>query len=90
MRITFDPNKDAINRDKHGLSLQEAADLEWDIAFAWEDKRYGYGEVRMVALVPKGTKVYYVVYTDNDDDTLHIISLREATKPEQKFYVYNL
>jgi len=30
MQITFDEAKDALNKSKHGLSLTEAAKLEWD------------------------------------------------------------
>lgn len=89
MHITFDPIKEAINIRKHGLLLQEAENLEWDIAFAWEDDRYAYGEMRMVALVPKGVTIYYVVYVDEGNDVLRIISLREATKTELKLYVSN-
>ena len=89
MHITSDPAKEAINISKHGLSLQEAESLEWDIAFAWEDDRYAYGEMRMVALIPKGMTIYYVVYIDDGSDVLRIISLRKATKMELKFYVSN-
>jgi uncharacterized DUF497 family protein len=35
LHITFDLIKEAINIRKHGLLLQEAENLEWDIAFAW-------------------------------------------------------
>jgi uncharacterized protein len=42
MEIEFDPEKDAINRDKHGISLARAVDLSDIIAV--EDKRYS--EVR--------------------------------------------
>jgi uncharacterized DUF497 family protein len=33
VQIVFDPAKDAINRDKHGVSLAEAARLKWDHVF---------------------------------------------------------
>lgn len=32
MKIDFDSVKDALNQDKHGISLKEAALLEWDTA----------------------------------------------------------
>jgi hypothetical protein len=34
VRIVFDPEKDAINLSKHGVSLAAAADLDWDAALA--------------------------------------------------------
>ena len=40
--FTFDPNKDAINLNKHGLSLAEAADLDWSEALIWVDNRKSY------------------------------------------------
>ena len=43
----------------------------------------------MVALIPKGMTIYYVVYIDDGSDVLRIISLRKATKMELKFYVSN-
>ena len=36
MQITFDEEKDALNKSKHGLSLSEAAKLEWDDALIWQ------------------------------------------------------
>jgi len=40
MLIEFDPAKDAINRAKHGLSLGEAGNMEWDTAVIWPDMRF--------------------------------------------------
>jgi|GEM_PF-2496895 len=50
MKIEFDPTKDAINRDKHGISLGEAARIDWDNAVTWPDLRFDYGEDRMRSL----------------------------------------
>jgi uncharacterized DUF497 family protein len=33
VEIDFDPDKDRINREKHGLSLSEAARIDIDAAF---------------------------------------------------------
>jgi uncharacterized protein len=40
----FDPDKEAINRSKHGVSLSRWIDLDIKVAFV--DDRYDYGEVR--------------------------------------------
>ena len=48
MKIAFDPTKDAINRSKHGISLSEAARLDWNRVSAKLDTRIDYGEPRQI------------------------------------------
>jgi len=52
---SFDPDKDAINKAKHGLSLADAELIDWGAALVWEDDRKEYGETRLVALAPMTT-----------------------------------
>ena len=89
MRIEFDPQKDAANRAKHGVSLALARELDWDAALAWVDGRFQYDEVRMIALAPKTNTLYYVAFVDRGDRR-RIISLRLATRSEVKHYVENI
>ena len=35
MRVTFDPAKDASNKTKHGMSLDDARGLDWNAALVW-------------------------------------------------------
>jgi uncharacterized DUF497 family protein len=89
MQIAYDPNKDLLNINKHGVSLSLADSLEWDWLQAMPDNRYDYGECRMIGYAPIGNHVYCVVYVDR----LHhrrIISLRKATKREVQRYVRNI
>jgi len=44
MKITFDPIKDAANLAKHGISLAETVNIEWDTLLSKPDNRYNYGE----------------------------------------------
>ena len=85
MDIEFDPNKDAINCEKHGLSLAEAAQLEWETLIAEPDERSPHGEQRMVGFVLMGDRLHCVVYTDRDV-VRRIISLRKANTREVKRY----
>lgn len=87
--ITFDPAKDQLNQEKHGVSLAEAESMEWDAALAWQDDRRDYGEVRMVALAPIGDRLYCCVYVERDGDK-RIISLRKANQREFDHYAENL
>jgi len=76
MKIEFDPGKDSINTTKHGVSLADAAMLEWDCLWAAEDARNEYGERRMIGYGPIGSRVYCVVYTERGE-TRRVISLRD-------------
>lgn len=53
MRIVYDQAKDEANLAKHGASLALAGELDWDAALVWADNRFGYDELRMIALAPK-------------------------------------
>lgn len=86
MRIEFDRAKDASNVGKHGCSLGMAGELDWDFALVSIDQRRDYGEVRMLALVPKTGVLYHVVFVERGD-AIRIISLRRANRREVKRYV---
>ena len=88
MRFEFDPAKDKINQLQHGLSLALAAELVWEEALVWVDERFEYEELRMIGLVPKGERLYYVAFVDRDD-VRRVISLRYAERREVKHYVEN-
>ncbi len=79
--MAFDPAKDRINRSKHGVSLSEAAKLDWNRVLAKLDTRTDYGEPRQIGYGSMGRRLYCVVFVDRGD-TLRIISLRKANKRE--------
>jgi uncharacterized protein len=85
MEVIYDAAKDAINKKKHGVSLTDAARIDWDATLTWQDIRYDYGETRRVALAPIGERLYCVVYVDRGKDR-RIISLRKANQREFDFY----
>ena len=85
MKIDFDLEKDRINRIDRGVSLAEAASLDWETAIFWLDTRRDYGEDRYVALGYISARLYCVVYTDRAD-ARRIISLRKANLREEKRY----
>ncbi|MBF0136343.1 MAG: BrnT family toxin [Magnetococcales bacterium] len=86
MKIEFDPAKDLVNRMKHGESLREAIDLDWEKLLVSLDCRRDYGEPRQVGYAPKDGRIYCVVFVDRGD-TRRIISLRKANKREVRDYV---
>jgi uncharacterized DUF497 family protein len=85
MMMTFDPDKDALNIAKHGVSLALAANIEWETLWARPDWRQAYGEIRMVGFAYIGRRLFCVVYTDRSDGR-RIISLRKANNREVKRY----
>ena len=89
MQIEFDAAKDAANREKHGVSLVLAGELDWEAALVWFDARFEYAELRMIALAPKTEILYYVAFVDRGQ-VRRIISLRRANRREVKHYVQSL
>jgi uncharacterized protein len=87
MEVEFDPAKDLANIAKHGVSLQAAAQFDWETAIEREDNRFDYGEVRFVALSLIGDRVHVLAFTEgSNDDAIRAISLRPAEKHEVRFY----
>ena len=89
MRIEFDAAKDKANCRLHGISLALAAELDWDAALVWIDDRFGYDELRMIALAPSCEILYYAAFVDRSQ-VRRVISLRRATRREVKHYVENV
>lgn len=85
MKFTFDNNKDAINIEKHNLSLVDASELDWANMLSWVDDRQDYGEVRQIGLVPMKQRLYVVVFVDKKTER-RIISLRKANLRECERY----
>jgi uncharacterized DUF497 family protein len=85
LEIEFDAAKDEINRAKHGISLSEAARLDWDVMWTQPDLRREYGEDRQIGYALLGERVYCVVFTPRDA-AMRIISLRKANNREMETY----
>ena len=88
MQFSYDEAKNKSNVQKHGVSLDEAKLLEWDLLISTHDARRDYGEVRTVGFTLIADRLYCVVFTDRGD-TRHIISLRKANNREKAYYVSN-
>jgi len=91
MRFEFDAKKDRANQKKHGLSLSFAAELDWNAMVTRIDERHG--EERWFGIAPRAGRLYSVVFTvreeQEDDEVIEVlrpISLRRATKTEEKDY----
>jgi hypothetical protein len=87
MRYEWDPEKDAVNKRKHGLGLDEGvAALEDPNFYFWFDERYDYGEERIITPGLNAGQVLYVVSTEREEDLTRIISVRRAEDDEIEQY----
>lgn len=85
MEFEWDQAKDAANRAKHGLSLADAARLDWAGGVDVVDFRQDYGEIRVTRYTSLEGRLHVCVFTDRND-RLRIISLRKANQREIKQY----
>ncbi len=87
MQFTFDPNKDAANIVKHGLSLADAP-----LVFNAPEKltlqflKAGKARLMDVAMVEVAGVVLALVYVLRQPDEVRAISLRRASKQERVLY----
>ncbi|MGO8830526.1 MAG: BrnT family toxin [Steroidobacteraceae bacterium] len=86
MGSKFDPDKDAANIVKHGLSLVEGEGVLNDpLGLTVEDDSSA-GESRWITVgMNAGGEILVVVWTERDDGE-RLISVRRATPKERKNY----
>lgn len=87
MKFTFDPDKDAANLVKHGISLADAP-LVFNATnkLTLESPRGGESRLMDVALVEVAGVVLVLVYVLRHHNEVRAISLRRASKQERKLY----
>ena len=92
MRFEWDPAKEAINLEKHGLSFGEVTGLFTSGADFLEllDTGHDYEEDRLIAIGSVARGVVMVVFTERHEDTIRIISARRATRTEIVLYRQHL
>jgi uncharacterized protein len=89
MPLTFrwDPEKARANLQKHGVSFAEAVDAFMDpLSVTISDPDHSYDEERFILLgFSDRQRVLVVVHTETDD-SVRIISAREANRHERRQY----
>jgi uncharacterized DUF497 family protein len=90
MRLTWDQEKRRSNLAKHGLDFADAEAVFRGAVFIFEDKRRSYGEQRFVALGMLKEIVVAVAFSEPEEDSLRIISMRKAIRNEQQIYFEQL
>ncbi|TEU22295.1 MAG: BrnT family toxin [Anaerolineales bacterium] len=85
MHFEWDEQKNQINIRKHGFDFADAPAVFAGVTFTFEDDRFDYEEQRFITLGMLAGKVVVIAHTERDD-RVRIISMRKATKYEQKLY----
>jgi uncharacterized protein len=87
MEFEWNPEKAALNLQKHGVSFSEAATVFNDpLSTTFPDPDHSVGESRYVIIdLSRFGKLLVVSHTDRGEK-IRIISTRKATRQEQRFY----
>ena len=86
MQFEWDEQKNRVNIQKHGIDFADAAESFGGPMLIALDDREDYGEDRWIGLGRVQERVFVVVYTARDEDTIRIISLRKALRHERDRY----
>jgi hypothetical protein len=86
--VTFewDEQKNQANIRKHGLDFADAWEIFTTPMLTMIDEREDYGEERWIGVGLLQARVVVVVYTEPDEGTIRIISLRKALTHERTRY----
>ena len=83
MELEFDPVKDQINREKHGLPLALGARVLEAPIVVEQDRLRDYGEVRLNAFGLVNDRLLVCTYTMRGE-VFRIVSVRKASRQEQR------
>ena len=84
-KFEWDETKRTSNIKKHGIDFVDASMIFAGYTLTIEDDRYDYGEERFVTFGILHGRVVAVVHTETGE-LIRIISIRKATKYEEKEY----
>lgn len=87
MEFEWDTQKAKTNLQKHGISFREAATVFRDpFSVDFPDPEHSIGEDRYILIgMSSFNRILVISHTDRDP-RIRIISAREATRQEQRFY----
>jgi uncharacterized protein len=91
MKFEWNEDKNTLNKQKHGISFEEAKEIFDDaLHLSKLDKRFSYFEERWITLgASKRNKILVVAnlfFTDEGEEIIRIISARKANKQERQSY----
>jgi len=85
MKFTWDEAKRKTNLAKHGFDFADTGTVFAGMTYTFGDDRTYYGEGRFITFGMLKGRTVLIAHTE-DDDEIRIISMRKATRREQKKY----
>lgn len=86
MNFEWNEQKNQSNITRHGLNFDDAWEVFEAPMLVELDDREDYGEERWIGIGRIQTRAVVIVYTEPDDETIRVISLRKALKYERQAY----
>jgi uncharacterized protein len=86
MKFEWDERKNQSNLTKHGFDSADAFRVFQLPVVVELDEQDDYGEDRCVGIGLLDERVVVIVYTEPDEETVRIISLRKALSHERRRY----
>jgi uncharacterized protein len=86
MTFEWDPKKNELNIEKHGVNFADAEQVFRSPMIVHGDFRKRYGELRYIGLGLLNRRVIAVAFTLRNPDVVRVISMRRANRREAKQY----
>jgi uncharacterized protein len=87
VRFEWDPQKNAANELKHGISFKQASEVFFDpLSATGDDPDHASDERRFITFGLSAQSELLVVVHTTRGDFVRIISARRATRTERKIY----
>jgi len=89
IEFEWDPRKEAKNKEKHGVSFEEARSVFYDeyAVHFFDDDNSGQEDRFLMLGLSGEARILLVCHCErNSGDSIRIISARKATKNERKHY----
>ncbi len=89
MHFGWDAGKCDANLSKHGFDFEDAREVFAGLTLTVKDDRFEYDEHRFITLGMVKDIVVVIAHTETDEE-IRVISMRKATRNEQKTYFGSL
>ena len=86
MRYRWDEAKCVSNLKKHRLDFADAEIVFDGLTLTFEDDRFDYDEQRFITIGLLDGQFVVIAHTEEADDVTRIISMRKATKHEERIF----
>jgi len=86
MKYEWDEAKNTLNIEKHGIDFNDAHELFGGNRLIFPDARKDYGEDRFITVGLISDRLMVAVYTQRQEESVRIISIRKANNREKERY----